>query len=131
MENGGLLDGGAVAGDGGIDEEGLRVRGLEHRGFGGEEEVGGEVGAGDVLFADGGVGLGDADELDLWVRGEAVEEAGDVAVDEADDGYGDWGGGLCGGGERGDGEEEGGEVGAGEGHGLVLTSVTPCALMLC
>jgi hypothetical protein len=50
----------------------------------------------DVVLAEGGVGLGDADELDLGVSGEIVEEALDVAVDEADDGYADGWGGLGG-----------------------------------
>jgi len=65
VEWSGLLDGGAVVGDGGVDEDGLRVRALEHRGFGGEEEVGGEMGAIDVVLAEGGVGFGDAYKLDL------------------------------------------------------------------
>src|SRR6266702_1804981 len=83
VERGGLLDGRAVADDGGVDEDGLRMRALEHGGFGGEEEIGGEMGAVDVVLAEGGVGVGDAYELDLRVRGEVVEEALDVAVDEA------------------------------------------------
>jgi len=62
---------------------------LEHGGFGGEEEIGGEMGAVDVVLAEGGVGVGDAYELNLWVGGQVVEEALDVAVDEADDGYSD------------------------------------------
>jgi hypothetical protein len=45
------------------------------------------MGAVDVVLAEGGVGVGDADELDLWVGREVVEEALHVAVDEADDGY--------------------------------------------
>src|SRR5438445_3186402 len=113
VERGGLLDGGAVVGDGGVDEDGLGVRALEHRGFGGEEEIGGEVGAVDVVLAEGGVGVGDAYKLDLGVRREVVEEALDVAVDEADDGYSDGGWGLGGcavvceaGGEETGGEEE-------------------------
>jgi hypothetical protein len=83
-----------VAGDGGVDEDGLRVGALKHRGFGGEEEIGGEVGAVDVVLAEGGVGVGDAYELDLGVGREVVEEALDVAVDEADYGYSDGGFGL-------------------------------------
>ena len=63
----GLLDGGAMAGDGGVDEDGLRVGALEHGRFGGEEDVRGEVGAVDVVLAQGGVGFGDADEGDLGV----------------------------------------------------------------
>jgi hypothetical protein len=61
------------------------VRALEHGGFGGKEQIGGQVSAVDVVLAEGGVGLGDAYELNLRVRREAVEEALDVAVDEADD----------------------------------------------
>ena len=116
VEGSGLLDGGAVAGDGGVDEDGLGMRGLEHRGFCGEEEVVREVGDGGVLLAEGGVGLGDADEGDLGVGGEGVEEAPYVVVVEADDGYADgWGGlGLCCGGKDGGGEGGGKEADGGE-----------------
>lgn len=48
----------------------------------------------DVLLAESCVGFGDADELDLGVGGETVEETADVAVDEADDCDAD-GWGLC------------------------------------
>jgi hypothetical protein len=75
------------------------------------------MGAVDVVLAEGGIGVGDAYELDLGVRREVVEEALDVAVDEADDGYSDGCGGLGGGfvgceagGEDGRGEEEFGEA---------------------
>ena len=67
VERGGLLDGGAMVGDGGVDEDGLWVGALEHGRFGGEEDVRGEVGAVDVVLAEGGVRLGDADEGDLGV----------------------------------------------------------------
>jgi hypothetical protein len=90
MEGCGLLDGGAVAGGGSVDEDGLGVSGLKHCCFGGEEEVWREMGAVDVLLAEGGVGLGDADESDLGVLREIVEEALDVAVNEADYGNSDW-----------------------------------------
>jgi len=95
------------------------VGALEHGCFGGEEEIGGEMGAVDVVLAEGGVGVGDAYELDLGVRRQAMEEALDVAVDEADDGYSDgWrrlGGCIvwC---EAG-GEEAGGEEEFGDAHG--------------
>jgi hypothetical protein len=69
------------------------------------------MGAVDVVLAEGGVGVGDAYELDLGVGGQVVEEALDVAVDEADYGYSDWGGGLGGGVVSGEG---GGENGGGE-----------------
>jgi hypothetical protein len=50
------------------------------------------MGAVDVVLAEGGVGFGDAYELDFGVDGEIVQEALDVAVGEADDGYSDgWG----------------------------------------
>src|ERR1700733_13004005 len=84
VEGGGLLDGGTVAGDGGVDEDGLGGGALEHGRFGGEEEIGGEVGAVDVVLAEGGVGFGYAYEGDLRVGWEVVEEALDVAVDQAD-----------------------------------------------
>jgi hypothetical protein len=77
------------------------------------------MGAVDVVLAEGGVGVGDAYELDLWVGREVVEEALDVAVDQADYGYSDGGGGLGGGvvwGEAG-GEEAGREKEFGEAHG--------------
>ena len=83
-----------MVGDGRIDEDGLRVRALQHRGFGRVEEIGGEVGAVDVMLAEGGVGFGDADELSFRVRCEVVEEALDVAMNEANDGYSD-GWALC------------------------------------
>jgi hypothetical protein len=70
------------------------MRGREHGGFRGEEEIGGEVGALLVVVAEGGVGFGDAYELDLGVRWEIVQEALYVAVDEADDGDSDRLGGL-------------------------------------
>src|SRR5216683_6759158 len=121
VERGGLLDGGAVAGDGGVDEDGLGVGALEHGCFGGEEEIGGEMGAVDVVLAEGGVGVGDAYELDLGVGGEVVEEALDVAVDQADDGYSDGWRRLGGcivwceaGGEEAGGEEEFGDAHDGE-----------------
>jgi hypothetical protein len=41
------------------------------------------------VLAEGGVRVGDAYELDLGVGREVVEEALDVAVDEADYGYSD------------------------------------------
>ena len=47
-----------MPGDGGVDEDGLGVGALEHGRFGGEEEIGGEVGAVDVVLAEGGVGFG-------------------------------------------------------------------------
>jgi len=47
------------------------------------------MGAVDVVPAQGCVGLGDTDEGDLRVGWEVVEEALDVAVDQADDGYAD------------------------------------------
>jgi hypothetical protein len=95
---------------------------LEHGGFGGEEEIGGEMGAVDVVLAEGGVGIGDAYELDLGVGGEIVEEALDLAVDQADYGYTDGRGGLGGGVVWGDaeGEETGGEEEFGEAHGGVM-----------
>ncbi len=114
VERGGLLDGGAVTGDGGVDEDGLGVGALEHRFFGGEEEVVGEVGACGVLLAQGRVGFGDADEGDLGMGGEGVEEAQDVVVVEADDGYADGGGGGLGGGVAGGGEEYSDEADGGE-----------------
>ena len=52
---------GAVVGDGGVDEDGLGVRGREHGGFGGEEEINREVCAVDVVLAESRVGFGDAD----------------------------------------------------------------------
>jgi hypothetical protein len=64
------------------------------------------------VLAEGGVGVGDADELDLGVFGEISEEALDVAVDEAHDGDADGGWGLSGGSLRGEDkgcEERGGE----------------------
>jgi hypothetical protein len=69
------------------------------------------MGTVDVVPAEGCVGVGDAYELDFGVGGEVVEEALDVAVDEADDGYADGGGGL---GEGVVGSEGGGEDGRGE-----------------
>jgi hypothetical protein len=48
------------------------------------------MGAVDVLLAEGGVGLGDADESDLGMRRETMEKALDVAVNEADYGNSDW-----------------------------------------
>jgi hypothetical protein len=99
---------------------------LEHRGFCGEEEISGEVGAVDVVLAEDGVGFGDADELDFGMLREAVEEALDVAMDQADYGYADGclalGWGFDGGGED-CGEEEEFWEGLGESHGL-LVSVT-------
>ncbi len=53
-----LFDGCAVAGSGGVDEDGLRVGALKHRRFGGEEEIGGEMGMVDVVLTEGCVGLG-------------------------------------------------------------------------
>jgi hypothetical protein len=47
------------------------------------------MGAVDVVLAEGGIRVGDAYELDLGVGGEVVEEALDVAVNEADYGYAD------------------------------------------
>jgi hypothetical protein len=47
------------------------------------------MGAGDVLLAESCVGLGDAYELNFRMGGEVVEEALNVAVDEADDGNAD------------------------------------------
>ena len=41
VEGRGLLDGGTVASGGSVDEDGLRMRALEHRGFCGKEEIGG------------------------------------------------------------------------------------------
>ncbi len=96
-EGGGLLDGGSMAGDGGVDEDGLGVRGAEHLGFRGKEDAGRKVGAFDVVLAEGGIGIGDADELELGVGGQASKEAADVPVDEADDGHADGGGSLGGG----------------------------------
>jgi hypothetical protein len=63
---------------------------LEHGCFGGKEEIGRKMRAVDVVLAQSCVGFGDADELDLGVRWEAVEEALNVTVDETDDGYADW-----------------------------------------
>jgi hypothetical protein len=56
------------------------------------------------VLAEGGVGVGDADQLDFGVRREVVEEALDVAVDQADDGDSDGGLGLSGGAEWNEGE---------------------------
>jgi hypothetical protein len=63
---------------------------LEHGHFGGKEEIGGKMRAVDVVLAESGVGFGDADELDLGMRWEAMEEALNMTVDEADNGYSDW-----------------------------------------
>ena len=109
----GLFDGSAMSGDGGVDEDGLGVGASEHGRFGGEEEVCWEVGALLVMVAESGVRFGDADELDLGMRREDVEKALNMTVDEADDGYSDWGG-LCGGGVRSN--EDGCEERRGEGE---------------
>ena len=42
-----------------------------------------------VLLAQRGVGFGDADELDLGVRRQVMQEAPDVVVNQADDGDAD------------------------------------------
>jgi hypothetical protein len=69
------------------------------------------------VLAEGGVRVGDAYELDLGVGREVVEEALDVAVDEADYGYSDGGGlGGCFVWGEGGGEENGGEDEFGEAH---------------
>ena len=67
VQRGRPADSGEVARGGGVDEDGLRVGAREHGRFGGEEDVGGEMGAVDVALAEGGVGFGDADEGDLRV----------------------------------------------------------------
>ncbi len=60
----------------------------------GKKSVARKMSAVDVLLAEGCVGFGDADQLDLGVGGETVEEPANVAVDEADDCDAD-GCGLC------------------------------------
>jgi hypothetical protein len=61
----------------------------------------------DVMLTGRGVGLGDANESDIGVRGEVVQKAANVPMDEADDRNAN-GRGLRGGGEgedKGEGEE--------------------------
>jgi hypothetical protein len=83
---GGDLDGGAVLGDGGVDEDGLGLAGFDQVGFAFEEERGGEIVFLLVFGEEGGVGVGDADELDFRMVLEGGEEAFNVAMLESDDG---------------------------------------------
>lgn len=98
--------------DGGVDEDGVGVLGVEHAVGIGVEQLGIEVVFGGVAPGEGGIGLDDGDELGAGVIGESAKEALHMAVDEADDGDADGGSGGDGGSE-GDGEEaeeEGGEA---------------------
>ena len=58
-----------------------------------------------------GVGFGDADQFDVMVLGKRGEEAFDVTVREADDGYAQWRGLGEGGGGKGGGEANDGDAG--------------------
>jgi hypothetical protein len=62
---------------------------VEHLVGVGEEELVIEMELFGVAVGEGGVGLGDADELDVGVGGESVEKALGVSVDEAYDGNAD------------------------------------------
>ena len=119
-EAGGNLNGGAVFSNGGVNEHRLGVGALDHGGLVGEVETFGERELCLVLGEEGGIGGGDSDQLDVGVAGKGGEEALDVAVFEANDGYAEGRGGL--GGEASwDGEREkqaketaeGGEAGHG------------------
>ena len=83
------LDGLAMAGDAGIDEQRLGL-GCRHHAvdvFVEERVVEFELLL--VFGGERGVGFDDGDELDLGMLAESAEEAADVAVFEADDGDAD------------------------------------------
>ena len=83
--------GGAVSGDGGVDEDGLGVVLLQHRRFGWEEEAVGEVGDGPRISGAGGVGLRDADEGDLRVGGRVLKKLRTWSWTRPDEGIRTWG----------------------------------------
>ncbi len=91
----GLLDGGSMPGDGGVDEDRLRMGASPASPIRSEKKrLSAKVELSGVLLAQGGVGLGDADQLDLGVRRQVMQEAPDVIVIQADDGDADVSGSL-------------------------------------
>jgi len=82
----GQLDDLAVVEDGCVDQHCLRVNGVEHSLGVGVEEGMVKMEALFIFGGEGGVGLGDADQLDVGVLWERAEEAAHVAVDQSDDG---------------------------------------------
>jgi hypothetical protein len=74
-----------VVEDVGVDEDRVGMKLVEHLVGIGVEELVVEMEVRSYLAGERGVGLGDADELDVGVFGERAEEAAGVVVDEADD----------------------------------------------
>src|SRR6185503_10146958 len=91
----GNFDGGTVLGNGGVDEDSVGAGALDHVGFGFVENLVRQRELLAVFRAEAGICIGDADELYVLMLRKLREEAGDMAVLEANDGDFQWSGLLC------------------------------------
>ena len=80
------FNGRTMAGNGGVDQQSLRMGGLDH-GLGvGIEQAGRHVESFCVAGGQGRIGLGNADQLDVVVQRNGMKKAADVAMHEAHNG---------------------------------------------